>query len=567
MDAHVFRRLCDALAGLLPGARVEKIQSPVADVHVFSLYAQQRKHSLVLRHDRRNPFLFVSPERHGTGQPPDAVTMRLRKYAAGRRVKACVFDWAKRRIHLCFHGAETCAVAQTPDQPESWITLDLREGPLLTLGGRPEGVPAVLPSTVASSAALASADSFAPHIPLLFIEPTWPDFSVQNVLQEGLQGDKEVWQQWPVLTPALRRVLPHVEPAEQAALLADLESGGGDLFVYGPAAQDGAQGSGWEVFAWPLPDCLRGQRQEYVFEDPLEALAKVGAQQVLGGMEEVRQREAASPHKREAKRLERILQKLEQEEARLLAMVAGKERALYLQEVLWRFDPAARPAALTGIAAEDCPPCPFDPSLLKAQWTLRENMESLFHTAARGARGLLMLEERRALLRGQCSAAQDSALVAGSMAASAPSPGLLASKVRKAGTNAPSPSTVGKHVLPKNVESFVSVDGLLILRGRDAKGNLALLKVAAPHDLWMHVEGGPGAHTIVRRAFAGQEIPVATLEQSATLAAVKSWQKGNEKVCVQCAQVRHVKAMRGVATGTVRVDKVERTLWVEIPSL
>ncbi|MEG2173197.1 MAG: NFACT RNA binding domain-containing protein [Desulfovibrionaceae bacterium] len=529
MDAHVFRRFGEALVELLEDARLEKIQSPSADVHVFTFYARQHKHILVLRHDRRNPYLFLSPQRPSGGQHPSAATMRLRKYAAGRRVKACVLEWAARRLHLCFHTALQNHESAPMVQPETWITLDLRAGPVLVLGTRPESAEA----------------------------PVWPTADEALRLCTPASLAERAWEQWPVLTPALRRTLPLLAVEEQAALLADLAYGGGDLFVY-PSGAGNA-----DISAWPLPAPLRGARQESVFDDPCAALAPVGVHAVLGGLERAGQRAAASPHSREAQRLTRVLEKLDREEQRLQAMLAGKERALYVQSVLWYFPPDARPDALISALANDAaslPPCPFDPQLLPAEIRLRDSMEALFHGAARGARGLALVTERRILLRGQVAAAQDSALLSALLFTGVP-----ALQGRAAVQNAPR-APLGR-TLPKNVEVFTSVDGLSIFRGKDAKGNLALLKLGAPTDVWLHVAGGPGAHTLVRRAFVGQDIPMSTLEQAATLAALKSWQKGNEHVEVQCAQVRHLKPLRGASTGTVRIDKLDCMVRVTLPVL
>lgn len=578
MDAHVFRRFCDALIDLLQGARLEKIQSPSSDVHIFTFYAQQHKQVLVMRHDRRNPFIFISSDRYSTGQHPPAATMRLRKYAGGRRVKACVAEWAARRLHLCFQtAASSHEVAAVQLQPETWITLDLREGPLLHLGCSPDFGPAPLwPSQ--AQAALCCAPARRSSVAIAETTGTAAEQEHTPISGESSPispaGVAQPWQQWPVLTPALRRTLPLLEQGEQAALLADLEYGGGDLFVYegeGAAAEDAATASvAAELSAWPLPPALRGQRIERAYEDPFAALAPLGAGMVLGGLERAGQRAAASPHTREAKRLARVLEKLEREESRLTSLLAGKEKALYLQSVLWQFPPDARPSALAArlaaatsanAGAPPLPPCPFDFCQLQPTLSLRENMEALFHAAVRGARGLAMLEQRRALLRGQVSKAHNAALLSSSLGSTVKKP--LPTPVK--GGQVKKQSVADARVLPKNVESFVSVDGLLILRGKDAKGNLAMLKLGAPADLWLHVAGGPGAHTLVRRAFASQEVPQATLEQAATLAAVKSWQKGNEKVEVQCAQVRHVKPMRGAATGTVRIDKIECMVRVALP--
>lgn len=641
MDAHVFRRFCAVLTELLPEARLEKIQSPAADVHIFTFYAQQRKQLLVLRHDRRNPLLFLSPARYSTGQHPPASTMRLRKYAAGRRVKAMHVDWPARCLHLCFQLATPAMAAPPPltaaesdscakpdsgapsnPQPETWLSLDLRHGPVLTLGRSPDvGQEALWPSPEQAAACLLP--SGAPVTP-----PTGAQGTVAGPETIGPEKDAAVplaqpWEQWPVLTPALRRSLQHLDTLDQAALLADLEYGGGDIFVYSSPQQADDAGGGaqkgerpaktstaLECVAWPLPPAVRGARCEQVYEDPVQALSLVGTHMVLGGLARAEQQNAASPHKREAKRLSRVLDKLEREEQRLRAMVAGKDRALYLQSVLWYFAPEARPADLvqalmpvpppacaktapsaqggpeaqTGVNLPPLPPCPFDPALLQPQLSLRENMEALFHGAARGQRGLAMLHERRALVRGQVHSAESAAEIAShapppvpsapcvrGQAAKGQGPSVQQGKggasTDKAGKQIAAPITVGQRLLPKNVEAFTSVDGLIILRGKDAKGNLALLKLGAPSDLWLHVEGGPGAHTLIRRASVGQEIPQSTLEQAATLAAIKSWQKGNERVGVQCAEVRHIKPMRGVATGTVRIDKVACMVWVNMPLL
>lgn len=587
MDAHVFRRFCDALIVLLQGARLEKIQSPASDVHLFTFYAQQRKHTLFVRHDRRNPCIFLSPERHSSGQHPPAATMRLRKYASGRRVKACVCDWVARRLHLCFHGAprpgdRAGESAVEAIQPETWITLDLRQGPLLTLGSSPDtGTEVLWPSPEEAARCCAP-----------------PREGADATCKPASEKTPPAWEQWPVLTPPLRRCLPLLEAEEQAALLADLEYGGGDIFAYSLPQQaadkpdSGAEGRVPELFAWPLPPALRGQRNERVYEDPIAALAPVGAALVLGGLARAGQRAAASPHSREAKRLSRVLEKLDQEENRLHKLRAGKEKALYLQSVLWHFPAEARPSVLINALAvapadslspslssplfpsDTLPPCPFDPRTLQETLSLRENMEALFHGAARGARGLAMLEQRRALLRGQVAEEQQAAQLSvhiaptcgptGSPTGSTAKVAAKRSSAQQPGQN-PQQNKSAPRLLPKNVEAFVSVDGLTILRGKDAKGNLAMLKLGAPADLWLHVAGGPGAHTLIRRAFAGQEVPPATLEQAALLAAVKSWQKGNEKVEVQCAQVRHIKPMRGAAAGTVRIDKIECMVRVNLP--
>ena len=545
MDAHVFRRLCDALAPLLVGARLEKIQSPAPDVTVFTLYARQQKRHLVLRAGRRDPFLYISAQRPVVGVSPSAFIMRLRKYCGGRRVAACLPDWTGRRLSLLFQAPASSLPPDLADPaslpPETWLTLDLREGPQLLLGKSPD--------------------------------MSFPEDAVRWPSAEQLSAACEDWRQWPVLTPALRRTLPLLEVLDQAALLADLEYGGGDLFVYRDSLEREQEGASesvlkkgeMEILAWPLPFALCRERTEEAFEDPLEAVATLGGEAVLGAAADKVRSAAALPHEREAARLEKLLQKLEVEERRLRDMAAAQEQGRALQSVLWRYGAEAR---LSAVETDDAThPCvELDPRL-----TLSENMQALFHKAARGKRGLEYMVHRRETLAEQLRQVLEAARAAGlGMPVLLPDTLFKGSKKdsRSKGSSGGGPnpqsgqSAQGRW--PKGVQPFRSSDGFLILRGRDAKGNGSLLRVASGHDLWLHVDGGPGSHALIRRAFAGQEIPERTLHEAASLAAVKSWQKDSPAAHILCAEARHVKPMRGATPGTVRIDKVALTFRVDI---
>ncbi|MDD4702376.1 MAG: NFACT RNA binding domain-containing protein, partial [Desulfovibrio sp.] len=183
---------------------------------------------------------------------------------------------------------------------------------------------------------------------------------------------------------------------------------------------------------------------------------------------------------------------------------------------------------------------------------VREEMARLFHTARRGWRGLEHLVQRREMLEEEMAAIalarRDSMLGIGTVQDGDKQP------ARRGGLAG---AAVGMlSALPGNVQLFVSSDGFALLRGRDAKGNLAARKLAAPHDIWLHAENGPGSHVIIRRAHGGQEVPVRTLDEAGALAACKSWQKDAARARIQYAEVRHVKPMRNAPAGTVRIDKV-----------
>ena len=292
MDAHLFRRFCDELVPRLMGARMEKIHAPGPNVYVFALFgghSRDGKRFLVLKADRRSPLLFVADHRIPVNAQPPAFVMRLRKHLSDQRITHAVCLWTERRLWLGFSNA-------------AWLCLDLREGPSLSFDA-----------------------------PELADDPVWPsDFPALSA---------ENWREWDVLTPALRRTLPHLDPMDAAALLADLEFGGGAVFLYEGASADGTPRC--EVSAWPLPperlSALGGTWTETPFDDPLPALAKAGETLVYEGLAAQARQNAARPFSSEAARLGKLLKKLDSEQERLSAMRAKQDEALLLQSQLWRF--------------------------------------------------------------------------------------------------------------------------------------------------------------------------------------------------------------------------------------
>ena len=111
--------------------------------------------------------------------------------------------------------------------------------------------------------------------------------------------------------------------------------------------------------------------------------------------------------------------------------------------------------------------------------------------------------------------------------------------------------------LPSQIQAFRSSDGFLLLRGRDTKGNALALKLAAPHDYWLHTAEGPSAHVIIRRDHAGQEIPERTLREAGALAALKSPLKDGAWAEIQYSLARYIHPMKGAAPGMVRIDRSE----------
>ncbi|MBB5144368.1 NFACT RNA binding domain-containing protein [Desulfovibrio intestinalis] len=570
MDAHLFRRFCEDLTPQLTGARVEKLQEPAPGFLVLTWYGGGRKRQLCLRYARKEPFCFLSGSRISAGKAPSAQTMRLRKYASGRRIVSCVVRFCDRQLWLLLAGGDSALSAPEHGGADSdpsafrltWLLLDLREGPslhFLTEAEAPEEE-----------------------------RPQWPE-------PAELVQARQNWREWPVLTPALRRTLACLEEPEQWALLEDLRAGGGDVFCYGPATSEasgisadtaadrcgeaasflssanGADGSAGgaggsirtirAISAWPLSPEQQAALltedesasglllREAYSPDVLRLTEKAGQDIVLGRLAGEQAKEAALPLDRRGRKLTKLLDKLREEENRLRAMTEAQADALALQENLWQW-PAEHRAVSVAVDAGSHGPA--REIRLDPRRNVREEMARLFHTSRRGWRGLEHLVQRRKTLEEELAAIalarRDSMLGVGQAQAGDSQAGERGSL---AGGAAGMPAA-----LPKNVQLFVSSDGFALLRGRDARGNLAARKLAASHDIWLHAENGPGSHVIIRRAHGGQEVPASTLDEAGSLAASKSWQKDAARARIQYAEVRHVKPMRNAPAGTVRIDKV-----------
>ena len=506
MDAHLFRRFCDALVPRIMGARMEKIHAPGPGVTVFSMYGgdgRDGKRHLVLKADRKSPLLFSADHRIPVNAQPPAFVMRLRKHVSGKRITRVVCRWTERRLWLGLSG-----------DVQTWLCLDLREGPSLSL-----------------------------EAPLPEDDPAWPDGDVSALPPES-------WKEWQVLTPALRRTRAFLDPLDAGALLMDLQSGGGDVFLY--ANERGR----CEISAWPLPSeqlkAMGGTWTETVMEDPVAALAKAGETLVYGEVAE-HARQAARPFSAEASRLGKLLSKLDNEEKRLSAMRDRQKDALLLQSQLYLFGPADKLDSVTLNGPEG----PVTLKLDKKR-TVRENMADMFHQAGRGRRGLEHLTRRRAEVQAQkeeAEAARLRMLASVSGAGAAPKAG----EKKTGGKNAALPQG-----LPKQVQAFRSSDGFLMLRGRDTRGNALALKLAAAHDYWLHTADGPSAHVIIRRDHAGQEVPERTLHEAGVLAALKSWQKDAETASIQYSLAKYIHPMKNAAPGMVRIDRSEGAFRVRI---
>jgi predicted ribosome quality control (RQC) complex YloA/Tae2 family protein len=545
MDAHVFRLLAKELSRFMHGARVEKIHSPALGLLALSLYNQGLKRVLMLRHnktynqglkrvtdlhqDKLPPALYLSSTKLPNPAQPGTMVMTLRKYLAGHRLGSSAPDWLNRRIFFFVPGG-------TP----LWLCLDLITGPSLHHE---------LPDIAAVS---------------------WPEQNFFGPDFKTALQTPAIWKNFSVLTPALRKTIVSLDNQEAAALLADLqyevETNRGDLRVYN------FNGEPQILSAWPLPAALTADLSEahlyaegVEHSEPgsfpwLECARSVYEPKVLAALGAKERKEGQMIFASEEKRLQKTLLKLDQEEERLKQLVALREKGILLQSMLWRLSaeeksekrasisipPSIPPEDAAKTSETDTTEIELDP-----RHSVSENLRNFFKQSERGLRGLNFVAERRKIISENLLQLQ-----------SGINPKAL-DKVQVSGKAKNSAKTEVAGIT-KLIQRFVSSDGFVILRGRSALGNQALLKLAWAHDLWMHVQGGPSAHVVIRRESLAQDIPERTLLEAGALSALKSWKKDDGKAEIITALVKDVRPVKGGAPGSVLVDKIKQGFMVTV---
>lgn len=108
-----------------------------------------------------------------------------------------------------------------------------------------------------------------------------------------------------------------------------------------------------------------------------------------------------------------------------------------------------------------------------------------------------------------------------------------------------------------------STDGFLLLHGTSEAENEALLRTAAPNDIWLHARGAPGAHVVIRTNGRPEQVPKRTLVEAAALAASFSRLRDQETVDVDYTLVKRVRRQKGASRGRVYYTH-QRTITVRL---
>ncbi len=146
-----------------------------------------------------------------------------------------------------------------------------------------------------------------------------------------------------------------------------------------------------------------------------------------------------------------------------------------------------------------------------------------------------------------------------------PDLGFVGARSNRAGTRVRGGADAGRRgrVEAPPLRRFRSSDGFEIVAGKSNVANdYVSTRLARPEDLWLHAEGYPGAHVLVRRPAGRREVPERTVLEAAALAALYSRARGATKVAVHVAPAASVRKPRGARPGLVALTGPHRTILV-----
>ncbi|WP_157493307.1 NFACT RNA binding domain-containing protein [Desulfonatronovibrio magnus] len=360
-------------------------------------------------------------------------------------------------------------------------------------------------------------------------DPPWPDL-------DDILSNKDIWKTHPHLTPVLRNSLEQMNAHDGQVLLDTLSQGQVREFyvIY-------KETGGHYLSCFKPP----GAKQYKSFGSAIEAAQFYCLPKVyeLTGNVSVRRKDLS----RQQKRLDKNLNKVLKDRQRLMNMVDEARLGELIKNNLYRLDAHQKTESI------DLPDWQGheEKIMLNSALSIKENMEKYFKRAAKGKRGLDFVSKREKELREQLDNLQ-----------SAPLPDLT---VFSRGPKSKHLTRLDKKLTGIAVKKFRSTNGFIIIRAKNSESGHKLLSYgAAAHDLWMHVQGGPGAHVIIKRDHGLQEVPESCLKEAATLAALSSYRKNDDRAEVYLASVKDVRKVKGLGQGRVLMDGNVRTIIVNI---
>lgn len=103
---------------------------------------------------------------------------------------------------------------------------------------------------------------------------------------------------------------------------------------------------------------------------------------------------------------------------------------------------------------------------------------------------------------------------------------------------------------------FVVAGDYDVYVGKDSKSNdLLTTKFAKPHDLWFHIRGASGSHTILRKKEKKKDFPKEAILEAASIAAFYSKAKHSKFVPVAYTEKKYVTKRKNLPSGTVFLQR------------
>ena len=115
----------------------------------------------------------------------------------------------------------------------------------------------------------------------------------------------------------------------------------------------------------------------------------------------------------------------------------------------------------------------------------------------------------------------------------------------------------------KRFRIFKLGEGFEVWVGKDSSANdLLTIKYTHQNDLWFHVRGSSGSHSVLKIPKNSDSIPKEYIKAAASIAAFYSKSKNAKNVSVAYTQAKNVQKYKGAKSGSVTI-KNEKIVKVE----
>ncbi|MDW7643486.1 MAG: NFACT family protein [Desulfuromonadales bacterium] len=549
MDNFAIAAMVREVEEILPGALIRKIYQPDAETIILRLWNRHGDRRLLLSTSPRASRLHLTEKTFPNPASPPRFCQLLR--ARLRRLLAIEQIPGERVVQLTFAGEEDNPyrlMAELLGGRSNLILVD-GEGRIvdcLKRETRSSGERALMPGNPYRLPEALSRTLLA-DVPL----PVPEAFQQAEAFEGWLKG--EIAPMTPLvardLAAGVRLGLPAenvLESFRQRWLLEPLlpqiaEIGGRSLLL--PFDVQFLEVSSQRTFASfaAAADCFYGEME--------------GAEGNAGGKEKMQE-----ALRRGLRRVDRLLQKLEQEQENLAGLDRQRQLGELLVANLYRIRRGMEAVTVEDYHAE--PPCPvtigLDPLL-----TPQENAERYFRRVKKGKRGEVHLVRRREEARQQKEWLQEM-LYALEEAETAEELTGIRSELEEAGLIRPSERWRASRRPgdPKEqVRRLQSPGGFTICWGKNNRTNDYVSRhLTAGDDLWFHARDMPGAHVVLKRGQHAGDIPTEDLLFAARIAAGYSRGKDANKVEVMVADGKAVHKPKGARPGLVTVSRFRSVL-------